>query len=210
MTLWYRAGVAALAFSLLCGVLVQAAKRDWLPPDISISQYGVGPHGWLFTLWTLSTAAVLVCFMRYRPVNRVGVVFQWLAVSGALVAALVRTDPSGLQQSWNSRVHTAGSVVLLAFLPFGVTIALWAGRRLWWIVSCALTAVGAVFMTLVLVSAAGVETAGIGPQASWALWQTAGVLTEMVILVVYAIGVRTVPAPSAVGPPGYRRGAAVG
>ena len=92
--------------------------------------------------------------------------------------AAVRTDPSGLQQSWNSRVHTTGSVVLLACLPFGICAGLAKARRRWLVLAWLLLIVAAVSLTLLLFAAAGYDSAGLGPQESWAFWQTVAILAE--------------------------------
>jgi hypothetical protein len=60
--------------------------------------------------------------------------------------------------------------------------------------------VSAVSLTLLLLAAGGMDTAGMGPQASWAFWQTVAILTEITMAAIYAIGVRTIPAPPAAEP----------
>jgi hypothetical protein len=191
---WWTAGVVSLALSMVLAVLAQEAKHDWLPPEISVSQYGVGPAGFLFSLWVVTVMAAPLCFLRFRPAGRLAAALLWTAAAGALVMAAVRTDPSGLQQSWNSRVHTTGSVILLACLPFGICLGLAKARRRWLVSAWLLLIVAAVSLTLLLFAAAGYDSAGLGPQASWAFWQTVAILAELAMVVVYAVGVRTVPA----------------
>jgi hypothetical protein len=191
----------SFGLSMVLAVLAQAFKHDWLPPEISFSQYGVGPTGFLFSLWVVTVVAAPLCFFRFRPAGRVAAVLLWIAAAGALVMAAVRTDPSGLQQSWNSRVHTAGSVILLACLPFGICLGLAEARRRWLVLAWLLLIVAAVSLTLLLFAAAGYDTAGVGPQESWAFWQTVAILAEIAMVVVYAVGVRTVPAHNEVAVP---------
>jgi len=186
---------------MVLGVLAQAVKHDWLPPEISFSQYGVGPSGFLFSFWVLTVIAAPLCFLRYRPAGRLAATLMWTAAAGALVMAVIRTDPSGLQQSWNSRVHTSGSVVLLACLPFGICAGLAKARRRWQVPAWLLLIVAAVSLTLLLFAAAGHDSAGLGPQESWAFWQTVAILAEIAMTVVYAVGVRSIPAPGAVEAP---------
>jgi hypothetical protein len=196
---WWIAGVLSLALSMVFAVLAQAFKHDWLPPAISFSQYGVGPTGYLFSLWVLTVVAAPLCFVRYRPAGRLAATLLWIAACGALVMAAVRTDPSGLQQSWNSRVHTAGSVVLLAFLPFGICAGLAKARSLWRTLAWLLLIVAAASLTLLLLAAAGYDSAGLGPQESWAFWQTVAILAEIAMIIVHAVGVRTIPGSEQVG-----------
>ena len=46
--------IATLAALVLC-VGLQQINHDYFPPNVSISQYGVGPHGWVFTSWSAVT-----------------------------------------------------------------------------------------------------------------------------------------------------------
>ena len=45
-------GRIGAGLSLVLCVLVQWINHDFFPPDVSISQYGIGPRGWVFTLWS--------------------------------------------------------------------------------------------------------------------------------------------------------------
>ncbi len=190
---WYRAGVACVVAAIVLSVAVQVVSGDYLPPEISFSQYGVGPHGWIFSLLAVTFSLGPLCFVRYRPARRLAVVLLWISFAGSLLMAIVRTDPSGLQLSLNSRVHTAGSVLALFGLPLGVSFALDRAATRWRAAAWALTAVVAICLTLLLISAAGVDTAGLGPAHSWAFWQTGAFLADIGLLVVHALGVRTVP-----------------
>lgn len=192
---WYRAGVACSVVAWVLAIVAQQVKGDYLPPEISVSQYGVGQNGWIFSLWMLAVVAAPLCLHRFRPSGlRSAAVLLWLAAAGAVVMAVVRTDPTGLQISLESRIHTAGAVVAIAALPIGISLALTRAAPVWRWTAWILTAVGAVCMILLLFAAFGVDTAGIGPAASWALWQSGGTVADMSLLVVYALGARTIPA----------------
>ena len=96
-----------------------------VPPEISLSQYGVGPDGWLFSLWVVVIAAVPVLCYRYRPVPGPARWFLAVGVVGNLVMAIVRTDEGGLQLSTQSKIHTGGAVLAMVGLPLGMVLALW-------------------------------------------------------------------------------------
>lgn len=186
---WFLTGVAAVAASWALCCAVQAVAGDPLPPQISISQYGVGRHGWLFSLWMLAVAAGPCLLYRFRPVRGWGAGW-WLLVGtvGTAVMAIVRTDPGGLQRSVNAKVHLAGSVLALAGLPIGITLALLAAAPLWRRASIGLLAASALALELLLVSAAGVDTTGFGAATSWAFWQSVALGADMLLLAAYAFG----------------------
>jgi hypothetical protein len=197
---WWVAGVAAVAASWALCCAVQAVAGDPLPPQISISQYGVGPHGWLFSLWMLAVASGPCLLYRYRPVRGLGAGW-WLLTGtvGTAVMAIVRTDPGGLQQSVHAKIHLAGSVFALAGLPIGIMLALLAAAPAWRRSAIALVAVSAVALELLLLSAGGLDTTGSGAASSWAFWQSVALAADMLLLVAHAFGALTI-APLATDP----------
>lgn len=188
-----RAGQLSAVVSVVSGVAMQAVSGQWLPPPISISQYGVGPDGWIFSVWAtaLASAPVLLGFAlpARLPGVRTGRVLAVIGLVGALVMAVVRTDPGGAQESVNAQIHTAGSVAALVFLPFGMLALLWGRGRPWRALSLALLATTAVGLVLLLFAAGGADTAGLGPARSWALWQTVAVVASAVHVIVLTIAV---------------------
>ena len=160
----WRIGASLVALSLATGLAMQAVAGQWFPPPISVSQYGLGPWGFLFSacVVTMAAAPLLVAPRRSRLAA---------GLAGALVMALVRTDPSGDQTSPNSRVHTVGAVLFLIALPLGVGLVLRArGGVLRWLAVVEWALVEAAGLLLVA-AALGVDTAGMGPARSWAFWQ---------------------------------------
>ena len=191
---WWIAGTTAVALTWALCVAVQAVAGDALPPDISVSQYGVGPHGWLFSLWVLVIAAGPCLLYRFRPVRGYGAGW-WLLVGliGTAVMAIVRTDPGGLQESVHAKIHMAGAVLALAGLPIGILLAVAAAARPWRWCATGLVAISAVSLELLLVSAAGVDTTGAGAATSWSLWQSIALAADMLLPVVQVFAARTVP-----------------
>ncbi len=165
----WRVGALLVGLSLATGLAMQAAADQWFPPPISVSQYGLGPWGWLFSSCVVTMAAAPLLLVPHR--SRIATAALWVGLAGALVMALVRTDPSGNQTSPNSRVHTVGAVLFLLFLPVGTALLLWARRgavRVLATVQLVLVDVSAV---LLLAAAVGYDTAGLGATRSWAFWQ---------------------------------------
>ncbi|HOZ57498.1 MAG TPA: DUF998 domain-containing protein, partial [Nakamurella multipartita] len=127
----------------------------------------------------------------------------WVGFAGAALMAVVRTDEGGGAMSGHAQAHMAGAVVALVFLPLGIVLALRgappAVRRL----ALALTALAAVLGVLVIMSATGLDTAGLGAGGSWALWQGALVVVEMILVTVLAVVAdRLPPGRNAVGADG--------
>lgn len=202
---WYAVGVGCVVVAIIAFFLMQTLKGDYLPPEISVSQYGVGPSGWVFSVFTVLIAAGPLAFGYSRRTGRLTRALLWIGTVGAVIMAVVRTDPSGLQQSLNSRIHTAASVLVLGFLPFGICGALAAAAPVWRRLAWGLTAFSAICLILLVVAAFGVDTAGLGPQRSWALWQAGAAVADVLLVIVLAIGIRTVaaaPIPAASNPSG--------
>ena len=185
---WRTTGrVSALAALVLC-VLIQALNHDYFPPDISVSQYGVGRNGWVFTAWAAITSLAILSLYRAGPErSRVFGCVLVVGSIGLLVMGVVRTDAGGLQQSWHAKVHMVGSVVGLVALPIGMAMALRWARPWWQRVAWALVVVSSLALVLVLISAAGVATPGLDAPHSWALWQSVAVTVDMLLLTTFAL-----------------------
>ena len=190
---WWIVGAVSVVLAWILCCVVQAVAGDALPPDISVSQYGVGPHGWLFSVWMVTIAAGPAVLYAYRPVRGWGARW-WIAVGvlGTAVMATVRTDPGGLQESINAKIHMVGAVLALAGLPIGMLCALMVAARSWRRCAMALVALSAASLELLLISAGGVDTTGAGSVTSWSLWQSVALAVDMLLLVALAFGVRTI------------------
>ncbi len=184
---WLIAGRVCAAVGWVLWITMQVLAKDPFPPEISVSQYGIGPTGWVFTVWAIALAAAPVLLLRAAPVPGPAARMLWIGAAGAAVMALVRTDAGGGAMSWHAWVHMVGAVVALVFLPLGMLLALRrAGPRAGRIAN-GLVAAAAAVGALVVVSAAGVDTAGLGPPRSWALWQGTLVIIDMLLVAQYAV-----------------------
>ncbi len=192
---WYRpVALVCSAAGWVLWVAVQVVHDDLFPPEISVSQYGVGDDGWIFSLWCVLIAAAPVLCYLYRPVPGAA---RWLIGTGVLglfIMAAVRTDADGLQQSLNARVHQVGAVLALLALPIGMIAALWFASRRARLVGLTVAVASTISGVLILVSAFGVDTAGLGQAKSWAMWQGLSIFLDLVLVSVYAIAVGTIPA----------------
>lgn len=206
---WWIFGAISTAAAWVLLFVVQAVAGQPLPPPVSISQYGVGAHGWIFSLWMLTVGAAPCLLYCYRPVRGQGARW-WLAVglAGAAVMATVRTDPGGLQQSVNAKIHMGGATLALAGLPLGMMFTLLGAARPWPRIGLSLVGVSAVSMGLLLLSANGVDTTGMGDAWSWSFWQSVAVAVDLILLVAMVFGSRTIR-PVATDPEPWWVGAAI-
>ena len=191
-TLGRIAGQSGALLGWILWIVLQVAAGDPFPPEISLSQYGLGGTGWLFSVWVLVVAITPLLLLRSRPVPGAA---RWLllaGLAGTAVMAFVRTDEGGPQLSMNAKVHQAGSVMALIFVPLGILLVLRYAPRRHWRVGLLLVVAGAVAGGLVLVSASGLDTAGLGPARSWALWQGILIIIEMLLVSLYALVVGTI------------------
>lgn len=210
------AGRACAAIGWVLWVVMQVVADDPFPPEISVSQYGLGPAGWVFTVWAICLAAAPLLLaslpsgrsqaslpsrerrrrvddslagarsVRADPGPGPARVLLWIGAAGALVMAVVRTDDGGGAMSWHAQVHMVGAIVALVFLPLGILAVLRSASRPVRLVAGGLAAVAAAIGVLVVISATGVDTAGLGPARSWALWQGTLVVVEMLLVTLYA------------------------
>lgn len=192
MDRWWRIGAWLTVFSTASAIAMQAVADQWFPPPVSVSQYGIGPWGWLFSVFVVTMSAAPLCFERLsarRP--RIVRSMLWLGLAGALVMAVVRTDAGGAQASVNAKVHMVGSIVCLTFVPLGMFAVLWlrgGAARLVGIVEILMVEAS---ITLLLCAAAGLDTAGLGPTRSWALWQAVAAVICVLMVVTMAIVLRS-------------------
>ena len=189
---WLTVGrVATLAAIVFC-LLLQWINHDWFPPEVSVSQYGIGPRGWVFTTWSALLAVSVLALTRGGPdlgVRRTRLVYCWLAAgsAGLVVMGIVRTDAGGAQQSWHARTHMVGSILALLALPVGILLAIGWARVRWRRAAVVCAAVSAVALLLVLAAALGAPTPGMDAQHSWAFWQAVAVTADMLLVGVFAL-----------------------
>lgn len=189
---WLVAGRVATVAAIMFCLLLQWINRDWFPPEISVSQYGIGPQGWIFTCWAALLVLAVLSLTRGGPqlgVRRARSTYWWLASgsAGLLVMGIVRTDAGGAQQSWHARTHMIGAIVALLALPVGILLAMSWTRRAWRRAALAVTAISAAALLLVLVSAFGVPTMGMDAAHSWAFWQAVAVTADMILVGLFAL-----------------------
>jgi len=191
MSGYARAGRWCAAFGWVLWIAVQVVAADPFPPEISLSQYGLGAQGWLFSVWVILLATSPLLLYRARPVPGPA---KWLLAAGYLgvwTMALVRTDEGFQAMSTHAKVHMYGAVLAMVFLPLGILSVLRYATRLRRLAAGLGIAAGVVGV-LVLLSAVGIDTAGLGAPKSWALWQGTMLIIEMALVTHYAVVVPSI------------------
>ena len=193
---WRIAGRWCAALGGVLWVVVQVVNDDWFPPRISASQYGLGPAGWVFSVWVVVLCTSPLLLLRYRPVPGLALWLLTIGYAGAWLMALVRTDLGGGQASFTADAHMAGAVLTLVFLPLGIACALRRAAGRWWRIAMVLISAAVIAGILLLLAAAGWDTALMDAPQSWAFWQGVLLIVEMLLVGAYAIAVTTiVPIP---------------
>lgn len=176
-------------------VAMQAVGGDWFPPEVSISQYGVGEYGWMLTmtLLFLAGASALLLWGTYRqgPGRRWQVALPWTVwILALIVMGFVPTNEWPAPLSLTGQVHLAAAVCGLFAAPIGAVLMVASlGRgagpgpaapaRIIVIASAALSWF---FLGLLLLTNIDIDFTGLGYRRAWALHQTIAVVLDIVMI----------------------------
>lgn len=191
---WRVGGICCAALGWILWGVVQLVNHDVFPPEISVSQFGLHGTGWVFSVWVVVLATAPLLLLRFRPVPGPAKWFLWIGYAGAWLMAVVRTDAGGAQVTITADAHMLGSVLTLVFLPLGMMNALAHAANPWRTIAFGLLFASLAAGTLLLLAAAGMDTAGVGAPSSWAFWQGVLVILEMSLTSLYALAVTTIAA----------------
>lgn len=173
---------------------MQAVGGDWFPPEVSISQYGVGRYGWMLTMTLvfLSVASALLLW----GARRLGAVRTWPAALpwiiwtiALLVMAFVPTNEWPAPLSLKGEIHQAAAVLGLFFAPIGAVVMVLTGAPSGGRTPGAtarLVVIGAallswVFLVLLVLTNVDIDPTGLGNQRAWSLHQTVAVVLDIVM-----------------------------
>lgn len=175
-------------------VALQMVSRDWFPPEVSISQYGVGEYGWLLTatLLCFAGASALLLWGAQRQAPRLGwtVIAPWTVWIAALVVmAFIPTNEWPGPLTLTGQIHQAAAICGLFFAPIGAVLMVRpaihsetrTGRRARAVVvSSAL--LSWFFLGLLLLTNIDIDITGLGYRRAWSLHQTIAVLLDIVMV----------------------------
>src|SRR5512145_1170555 len=101
-TLFGTTAIGCMAYATLALLLMHVLRPDLSPPSHMISEYAVGPFGWLmqtvFVGLSLGCAALLLGLLRNGPTSigaRLGVSLLAIASVGLIVSAIYPMDLPG-------------------------------------------------------------------------------------------------------------------
>lgn len=194
-------------------VAMQAVSGDWFPPEVSISQYGVGGYGWMLTMTLLlmAGASALLLWGAYRQAaaNTWPVVLAWSVWIVALVVmAFVATNEYPAPLSFTGQVHQAAAVCGLFAAPIGATLMVGFGQRgrtgraaaRARTIVIASAGLSWFFLALLVLTNVDIDLTGLGNRRAWSLHQTLAVLLDivMVFALIICLRARATPQPGSI------------
>ncbi|MDQ4037545.1 MAG: DUF998 domain-containing protein [Actinomycetota bacterium] len=176
-------------------VAMQAVSGDWFPPEVSISQYGVGEHDWMLTMTLLlmAGASTLLLWGAYRQgsASRWQVALPWTVwILALVVMAWVPTNEWPGPLSLSGEVHQAAAVCGLFSAPIGAVLMVAPlGRQARTgpaararIVVIGTAALSWFFLGLLVLTNIDIDVTGLGYRRAWSLHQTIAVVLDIVMI----------------------------
>jgi hypothetical membrane protein len=112
------AAVGCFVYSAFVLLLMHVLRPDYTPVDHMISDYAVGPYGWVMTTAWLAMscgcAMLMLGFFRDGPASipaRLGAVLLGVASIGLLVTAIFPTDLQGAPATRSGDIHNVSFLV---------------------------------------------------------------------------------------------------
>lgn len=189
-----------------CVLAMQAVSGDWFPPDVSISQYGVGRYGWMLTvtLLCLAAASALLLWGAYRlgSARQWRVVLPWTVwILALVVMAFVPTNEWPAPLSLTGQIHQAAAVIGLFVAPIGAMVMVGIGARQSGhtdgrpgkraeTVAVGSALLGWFFLVLLLLTNIDIDVTGLGYQRAWSLHQSIAVVLDIIMVFALIISLR--------------------
>ena len=134
------ATIVCLGYAALALLLMHVLRPDYSPMSHMISDYGVGPYGWVmqtvFVGMSLGNAMLFVGLAQSGPVSiaaRVAIGLLAIASVGLIVSAIFPTDLPGGPSTSAGHIHTLSFLVNIAslVLAFALLTVSFGGDRRW-------------------------------------------------------------------------------
>jgi hypothetical protein len=195
---WAATAVVAFASSAAAVVCLHLLRPDLSPADHRLSEYAVGPWGWLMTTAFVTFAGGLLALRRALPARgRLGPVRLLLGVAalGMAASAAFETDvsrPDALRETIHSTASTSAFLSLVAAAVWTATIGRGAAA---WRTSAAVPD---------LVTGLAALGAVISPIAHDGPWTGAVQRASYVVLMIWLVLASRAADGAAAGPHGLR------
>ncbi len=189
-----------------CVLAMQAVSGDWFPPDVSISQYGVGTDGWTLTVTLLCLAAASALLLwgahRLGAARHWRVVVPWTVwILALVVMAFVPANEWPAPLSLTGQIHQAAAVLGLFVAPIGAMLMVGVGARHHGpadgkrgrragAVAVGSALLGWFFLVLLLLTNIDIDVTGLGYQRAWSLHQTIAVVLDIIMVFALIISMR--------------------
>ncbi|HZA20640.1 MAG TPA: DUF998 domain-containing protein, partial [Actinomycetota bacterium] len=112
--------IAAFSCSLICIAALHLLRTDLSPVSHRLSEYAVGPYGWVMTAAFVALSCGLVALgivLRTDTRDRIAWALPavaFVAACGAIVSALFKTGTSDLSEAIHSRASAIAVVAVAA------------------------------------------------------------------------------------------------
>ncbi len=125
--------IACFAYSALALVLLHLLRPDYAPATNFISNYAVGPYGWIMTTWFLfmSCGLLTLAIGLYRNDLRsvaayLGQILLVVASIGLVVSAIYPTDVPGAPATRSGDIHDVSFLVNVGSIFMGIVLLSWS------------------------------------------------------------------------------------
>jgi len=197
------AALLVMIAGTLSVIAIQAVSGDWFPPEVSISQYGVGEYGWMLTMTLLFLAAASALLLwgahRQEAARSWPVILPWSVwILALVVMAFVPTNEWPGPLTLTGQVHQAAAICGLFAAPIAAVLMVGlgarsargtAGRQARTIVITS-ALLSWFFLGLLLLTNIDIDLTGLGYRRAWSLHQTVAVLLDIVMVFALIISLR--------------------
>ena len=123
------AAIVCFVYAALALLLMHVLRPDYSPTNHMISDYAVGPYGWVmqtvFVGMSVGCAILLVGLARNGPTSvaaRIAIVLLAVASIGLLVSAIFPTDLLGGPSTPSGHIHTLSFFVNIASIILAIVL----------------------------------------------------------------------------------------
>jgi hypothetical membrane protein len=121
--------IACFTYAVLTMIVLHVLRPDYAPASHMISDYGVGPYGWVMTTWFVATSCgclMLLLGLARSGLNsitaRFGMILLGIASIGLLISGIFPTDIVGGPRTRAGDIHTISFLVNVGSIIFATVL----------------------------------------------------------------------------------------